>query len=123
MKYEISVIVPVYNTSLYLEDTINSLINQTIFDKIEVIFVNDGSTDNSGDICESYAKKFNNFKVCLVSSAAIKSTSFNILNALNVISSKFPIGVATIYNFPLILFSSLYHIYFITFLDFCTYYT
>lgn len=63
MKYEISIIVPVYNASFYLEDAINSLINQTIFDKIEVIFVNDGSSDNSGDICGYYANKYNNFKV------------------------------------------------------------
>lgn len=63
MKYEISIIVPVYNSSLYLKDTINSLIKQTIFEKIEVIFVNDGSSDNSGDICEDYTNKYNNFKV------------------------------------------------------------
>ena len=63
MKYEISVIVPVYNASLYLKDTINSLINQTIFDKIEVILIDDGSSDKSGEICEHYAEQYCNLKV------------------------------------------------------------
>lgn len=53
---EISVIVPIYNAQQYLTDTINSLINQTI-KSIEIILVNDGSTDNSKTICEEYAKK------------------------------------------------------------------
>lgn len=53
---KISVIVPIYNAQQYLTDTINSLINQTLKD-IEIILVNDGSTDNSKKICEEYAKK------------------------------------------------------------------
>ena len=43
---KVSLIVPVYNTSKYLEKCINSLINQTLND-IEIIIINDGSTDNS----------------------------------------------------------------------------
>ncbi|MDE7432303.1 MAG: glycosyltransferase [Lachnospiraceae bacterium] len=50
----ISVIVPVYNVEDYLEKCIESIIGQTYTD-IEVILVNDGSTDGSGDICDKYS--------------------------------------------------------------------
>lgn len=60
MKYELSIIVPVYNSSKYLEYTLNSLIHQSIFKKLEVILVNDGSTDNSKEICVKYSKEYNN---------------------------------------------------------------
>lgn len=52
----ISVIVPVYNIEDYIEKCIESLINQT-YSNLEIILVNDGSTDESGDICERYAKQ------------------------------------------------------------------
>jgi glycosyltransferase involved in cell wall biosynthesis len=51
----ISVIVPVYNIEAYLNKCMESLRNQT-FDSYEVILVNDGSTDKSGEIAEEYAK-------------------------------------------------------------------
>lgn len=51
----ISVIVPIYNVEKYLEKCIITIINQTYKD-IEIILVNDGSTDNSNDICEKYRK-------------------------------------------------------------------
>jgi len=50
---KISVIVPVYNTSKFLEQCLNSLINQT-FQDMEIICVNDGSTDNSLEILNKY---------------------------------------------------------------------
>ncbi|MBE6462776.1 MAG: glycosyltransferase [Alphaproteobacteria bacterium] len=53
---EISVIMPVYNTSLYLRQSIESVINQT-FTNWELICINDGSTDNSLEILEEYASK------------------------------------------------------------------
>ena len=56
----ISVIVPVYNVEKYLNECILSLINQTYKD-IEVIMIDDGSSDSSGQICEEYAKEYNNF--------------------------------------------------------------
>ena len=56
MKPSISVIVPVYNTSAYLEKSIQSLINQS-FKSFELIVINDGSTDNSLEICEKFAEK------------------------------------------------------------------
>lgn len=51
---KISVIVPVYNTGKYVKRCLDSLINQTIRDEIEIIVVNDGSTDNSEEIIKQY---------------------------------------------------------------------
>lgn len=58
----ISVIVPVYNVEKYLEECLDSIQNQTYSD-IEVILVNDGSTDKSKDICERYCKEDTRFKL------------------------------------------------------------
>lgn len=52
----ISIIIPVYNVESYLETCLNSVITQ-IYQNLEIILVNDGSTDNSGKICEKYALK------------------------------------------------------------------
>lgn len=58
----ISVIVPVYNVELYLKECIESILTQTYTD-LEIILVNDGSTDNSIKICEDYASKDKRIKV------------------------------------------------------------
>lgn len=55
METKVSVIIPVYNVSKYLRRCIKTVINQTM-KEIEIILVNDGSTDDSGSICEEYAK-------------------------------------------------------------------
>lgn len=52
----VSVIVPIYNAELYLERCLNSIIMQT-WENIEIILVDDGSTDKSGEICENYSKR------------------------------------------------------------------
>lgn len=52
---KLSVVIPVYNVEKYLPKCVDSVINQTLSD-IEIILVNDGSIDNSGEICEKYAK-------------------------------------------------------------------
>lgn len=52
----VSIIIPVYNTAAYLRRCIESVLNQTL-DKIEIICINDGSTDNSLDILNEYAKR------------------------------------------------------------------
>ena len=57
-----SIVIPVYNVDAYLEKCLDSVVNQTYKD-IEVIIVNDGSTDNSKDIIDKYAKKYNFIKV------------------------------------------------------------
>ena len=51
----ISVIVPVYNVKTYLDECIQSILNQT-YKKLEIILVDDGSTDGSGELCDSYAQ-------------------------------------------------------------------
>ena len=52
---KVSVIIPVYNVEKYLRECLNSVVNQTLKD-IEIICVNDGSTDNSLAILQEYAK-------------------------------------------------------------------
>jgi glycosyltransferase involved in cell wall biosynthesis len=52
----VSVIVPVYNTGKYVEKCLNSLTNQTIKDELEIIIINDGSTDNSEEVIKEYIK-------------------------------------------------------------------
>ena len=60
-KYKISIIIPLYNSENYLEDVINSIINQNIgFENIQLILVNDGSKDNSEEICLKYKNKYKN---------------------------------------------------------------
>ncbi|WP_427813647.1 glycosyltransferase family 2 protein [Enterococcus sp. 22-H-5-01] len=61
-EYLISVIVPVYNVDNYLEKCINSLLLQT-FKNMEIILVNDGSTDKSSFICDDYSNKDSRIKV------------------------------------------------------------
>lgn len=57
-KFKFSVIMAVYNVEAYLREAINSLVQQTIgFSHIQLILVDDGSTDKSGDICDEYQKK------------------------------------------------------------------
>ena len=58
----VSIIVPIYNAQKFLKKCINSLLNQT-YKNIEIILVNDGSTDDSLEICEYYAKKDKRIKV------------------------------------------------------------
>lgn len=56
--FDISVIVPVYNTETYLPDTLESLERQSIgFDRIQVLLIDDGSVDNSAQICQEFARK------------------------------------------------------------------
>ena len=63
MKNEtISVVVPIYNASKFLKKCLTSIVEQT-YDDLEIILVNDGSTDNSLEICEEYAKKDKRVKI------------------------------------------------------------
>ncbi|MBQ8197891.1 MAG: glycosyltransferase [Lachnospiraceae bacterium] len=58
----LSIIVPVYNSESYLDKCIESILGQT-YEKIELILVNDGSVDRSGEICDFYAQKDSRVKV------------------------------------------------------------
>lgn len=59
---KISIIVPVYNVEQYLSQCIASILAQT-FTNFEVLLIDDGSTDNSGRICDEFAKKDNRIRV------------------------------------------------------------
>ena len=59
---KISIVIPVYNVGKYLPECLNSLINQTL-KEIEIICINDGSTDNSLEILNAYAQKDNRIKI------------------------------------------------------------
>lgn len=58
----ISVIIPVYKVEAYLKRCVDSVINQS-YENIEIILVDDGSPDKSGDICEQYAMEYENVRV------------------------------------------------------------
>lgn len=67
MRYEqkeplVSVIIPVYNVENYLGRCVKSIVNQT-YTNLEILLVDDGSTDNSGEICEQLAKTDNRIQV------------------------------------------------------------
>lgn len=59
----LSIIVPVYNVEKYLERCVDSLLDQGDYDDYEIILVDDGSTDKSGDICDNYAKGYSRIHV------------------------------------------------------------
>lgn len=52
----VSIIIPVYNTEQFLEECLNSIVNQT-YKNLEIILINDGSTDSSLEICKKYQQK------------------------------------------------------------------
>lgn len=62
MNKKISIIVPIYNTEKYLEKCIKSILNQN-YENIEIILINDGSTDNSLNICKKYKEQDNRIVV------------------------------------------------------------
>lgn len=64
MEKKISVILPIHNVDKYLEDCINSVINQSIgFENIELVMVDDGSTDSSYEIMKKYDEMYDNIKI------------------------------------------------------------
>lgn len=78
---KVSVIIPIYNVEQYLRRCLDSIINQTLTD-IEIICVNDGSTDNSPQILEEYAKADNRIKIInQVNSGVSEARNTGIKNA------------------------------------------
>lgn len=62
MNYSLSIIIPVFNVEQYLRDCIESICNQ-MRDSIEVILIDDGSSDLSGSICDEFASRYDYVKV------------------------------------------------------------
>lgn len=79
MDVKVSVIIPIYNIEKYLPECLESIINQT-FKEIEIICVNDGSTDNSLEILKTYAQKDPRIKII---NQENKGPSFARNNGLN----------------------------------------
>lgn len=69
---DLSIIVPVYNAASYLPKTLDSILKQN-FQNYELILVNDGSTDESGDICKRYAEMDDRIKVIHQSNGGVAS--------------------------------------------------
>ena len=69
---KVSVIIPIYNTQKYLVRCFDSIINQTQSD-LEIILVDDGSTDDSGRICDAYAEKDKRFRVLHKANGGVSS--------------------------------------------------
>lgn len=72
MSELISVIVPVYNVEKYLSECVDSIINQS-YTQLEILLVDDGSTDNSSKICDEYAKKDSRVKVIHKTNGGVSS--------------------------------------------------
>ena len=62
MDFKISIIIPVYNVEEYLPACFHSVIYQT-YKNIEIVLVDDGSTDKSGRLCDEYAKNDSRIRV------------------------------------------------------------
>lgn len=77
---KISIIVPIYNIEQYIEECIKSIVEQT-YSNLEIILVDDGSTDNSGIICDKYAKQDNRIIVIHKNNEGVSSARNAGINA------------------------------------------
>lgn len=71
-KNLVSIIIPVYNVARYLDDCLNSVLKQT-YTNLEIIVIDDGSTDESLEICRSYAAKDKRLKVLHQNNAGVSA--------------------------------------------------
>ena len=85
MKYDFSLIIPVFNTELYIGKCLKSIDNQT-YSNYEVIIINDGSNDSSIDICNQYMKKISNM---IILNQENRGLSFSRNRALNICKGKY----------------------------------
>ena len=68
----ITIIVPIYNASMYLRKCLESLYHQS-YKKMEILLINDGSTDNSEKICKEFVKKDSRFKYMYKKNGGVSS--------------------------------------------------
>lgn len=78
----VSVIVPVYNVESYLKDCVESILRQS-YRKIEVVLVNDGSTDASASLCDAFAQQDNRVSVFHVKNSGVSAARNTGINACN----------------------------------------
>ena len=72
MQEKISIIVPVYNVEAYLERCVESILKQT-YTNFELLLINDGSTDKSGELCDQLVSKNGNIKVFHLKNAGVSN--------------------------------------------------
>jgi len=89
----VSVCVPVYNTSRFLEQCLESLFNQTIADKCEFIIVNDCSTDNSMEILQNVSGKHKNLSIQIISHEHNRGLAAARNTALNASTGKYCLNI------------------------------
>ena len=74
-KYEVTIVVPVYNSQDFIRECIESIIQQKMdISQIEVLLIDDGSTDNSGKICQEFAKKYANISYIYKENSGVSDT-------------------------------------------------
>jgi glycosyltransferase involved in cell wall biosynthesis len=76
MNRKVSIIIPVYNCEKYISRCLDSIINQT-YDNLEVIVINDGSTDNTLGMLKNYSKKYPYIKVYTQKNSGVSSARNN----------------------------------------------
>ena len=81
-----SIIVPIYNAEQYLSKCLNSILTQPYQDEIEVVLINDGSTDNSQKIMNGYKDKFQN---CILISRENKGVLFTKVEGVAAANGKY----------------------------------
>ena len=83
-KYDISVIVPIYNAEKHIKECIDSIANQSFeAERIQVILVDDGSTDGSYDICKEYSVNRSNVILITQNNSGVSAARNNgIRNAM-----------------------------------------
>lgn len=73
--YDISIIMPIYNAEEYIEESLNSILNQDDKDvTYEVLMINDGSKDKSEEICLKYSENYDNFKYIYKENSGVSAT-------------------------------------------------
>lgn len=81
-KKLVSVIVPVFNAEKYIERCLKSILEQT-YENIELIIVNDGSTDSSKELCEDFSKKYSNVTLINKTNGGVSSARNVALSIVN----------------------------------------